>query len=378
MVQPYGLSLLQNYPEWLALSLMVGGFSMALTGVLYLAAKRYRLLPSIRDRDVHTEKKPRVGGVAMLLTVVVSLTTLLTIAPDKVSFGGQEIWGIDRSLIGILGGCLVLLVFGLWDDVSSLKPSTQLVGQVLAALVVIWGGVQVDYINIPFAETRLQLNGTTWFIPEFLGGGVIWPLSALFSLIWILLMINVMNFFDGLDGLAGSVGLVGAVILFFVCLRLGFIAPATLALLVFAAVAGFLPWNWYPSKIFMGTVGSQLLGFMLGVIAIISGAKVATAVLVLGIPLLDAVVVVGRRLLAGKSPFQADQRHLHHRLLHIGLSTPMVVIVITSCALIFGVVSLRTQDTNGKGLLTLALIAAMLVFIAVTYALEKRATRKVH
>lgn len=351
---------------------------MALTGILYLVARRFKLMPSIRGRDVHTEKKPRVGGVAILLTILIALVSFQTMAPEKLSFGGQMIWGIDRSLTGILVGMAVLLIFGLWDDVSSLKPGMQLLGQFFAATAVVWGGVQAEYINLPFGDVTIYLNKVAWLLPDWLGGGVVWPWAALFSYVWVLLMINVMNFFDGLDGLAGSVGATGAAILFFVCLRLGLTAPATLALILGAAVAGFLPWNWHPSKIFMGTVGSQLLGFMLAVVAIISGAKVATAVLVLGIPLLDAVVVVVRRLAAGKSPFQADQRHLHHRLLKIGLSTPYVVLVITSCALVFGVVSLRTHDAEGKGMLTLLLVLAMGIFIAITYALEQRASRKVH
>jgi UDP-GlcNAc:undecaprenyl-phosphate GlcNAc-1-phosphate transferase len=378
MVQPYGLSLLSQYPEWLAVLLMVGGLSMVLTGVLYLGAKRLKLMPTVRGRDVHTERKPRVGGVAILLTIFIAIIAFATASPDKLNFGGEVIWGIDRSLLGILVGMGVLLIFGLWDDVSSLKPSAQLLGQFLAATAVIWGGVQAEYINLPFGDATIYLNKVMWLIPDWLGGGVVWPWAALFSYVWVILMINVMNFFDGLDGLAGSVGATGAAILFFVCLRLGLVAPATLALILGAAVLGFLPWNWHPSKLFMGTVGSQLLGFMLGVVAIISGAKVATAVLVLGIPLLDAVVVIVRRLMAGKSPFQADQRHLHHRLLKIGLSTPRVVLVITGCSLALGLISLRTQNAEGKGLLTILLVVAMVVFIAVTYALEQRASRRVH
>lgn len=351
---------------------------MALTGVFYLVAKRMKLLPSIRGRDVHTERKPRVGGVAILTTILIAVLTIATVSPEKLSFGGEAFWGIDRALLGVLFGMAILLIFGLIDDIKSLKPWAQLLGQILAASAVIWGGVQAEYINLPLGGATIYLNKVAWEIPHWLGGGIIWPWAALFSYIWVILMINVMNFFDGLDGLAGSVGATGAAILFFVCLRLELIAPATLALILGAAVLGFLPWNWHPSKIFMGTVGSQLLGFMLGVVAIISGAKVATAVLVLGVPLLDALVVIVRRLIAGKSPFQADQRHLHHRLLHIGLSTPKVVLVITAISLAFGLFSLRTQDASGKGLLTVILVAAMVIFIAVTYALEQRAQRKVH
>jgi len=378
-MQPYGLSLLRQYPHWYLLVLGIAVGSLVVTGILYKLALARNLLPAIRGRDVHTIRKPRVGGVAMWIMAMISFILLaLPNSPfQHLSFGMAKVWGIDRSLLGIFLGMLVLLVFGLWDDIKGLRPWAQLIGQFLAATAIIWGGVQAEYIRLPF-DGILYLNHHAFTLPSWLGSASIWPLSALFSYLWVIAMINVLNFFDGLDGLAGSISVTSAAVLFFVCLRLGFLGPATLALVVFGIALGFLPWNWYPSKLFMGTVGSQMLGFLLAVTAIISGAKVATAILVLGIPLLDALVVIVRRLMAHKSPFEADQRHLHHRLMHIGLPVPYVVILINVLAVIFGLFALRTQNAAGKGLLTLVLIGCMVLFIVITYILERRVAKRVH
>jgi UDP-GlcNAc:undecaprenyl-phosphate GlcNAc-1-phosphate transferase len=232
-------------------------------------------------------------------------------------------------------------------------------------------GLTVSYIRLPFD----QVLSFDYLI--HIGSFAIPILSVFFVYFWVITMINVMNFFDGLDGLAGSMAMTASVILLLVSIRLGFIGAATLSVVLFGITAGFLPWNWHPSKLFMGTVGSQLLGFLLGVIAIISGAKVATAILVLGIPVFDAFIVIVRRLIAHQSPFSPDQRHLHHRLLKIGLPTPWVVILTNVVAVVFGILALRSQQTNAKGMLALLLVICIIGFLIITYVLERKATERV-
>ena len=304
---------------------------------------------------------------AMLVVILVIL--VLGKQNELLNFGP----GSGGAIYGILEGMGVIFLVGIIDDLYGLSPAWQLLGQVVAALCIVLNGVAVPFIRVPF-YTLWHLDGTRLHI--FGHSFPIW--ADLFTMIWVVTMMNVMNFFDGLDGLAASVALTGSAILVLVSLRLGvgFIGPATLSLIVLGCTAGFLPWNWYPSKLFMGTVGSQLLGFMLGTIAIISGGKVATAMLVLGIPFLDAFVVIGRRLLAHQNPFVADQRHLHHRLLKIGLSVPYVVLLINVVAVTFGIFALKLQGSNSKGVLMLVLVGCMLVFISITYLLERRASKK--
>lgn len=351
-----GLLLLSRYPHLWQTFLGVAVLSGALTGCAYFLAKRAQLLPAIRERDVHTVRKPRVGGVAMWIAVVVALVFLATGPTHALTdFGGNQ-------LIGILGGLCVILITGLIDDLYDLPWWGQITAQFLAASCLVAGGVGVPYVRVPLVGQVLFTSSV----------------SALFTLLWTVTMINVMNFFDGLDGLAGSVTLTASVILLIVALQFGYLSTATLTIVLAGAVAGFLPWNWHPSKLFMGTVGSQLLGFMLAIIAIVSGGKLATALLVLGVPVFDALIVVFRRVNAHQSPFHADLRHLHHRLLRIGLPVRGVVLLVNGVAVLFGVLALTFQQTNTKGLLTLLLMGVILLGIGVTYALEYRTLSRVH
>ena len=344
-------ALLASYPHLFSVFFGTALLSTVLTGLAYLLATRNSLLPAIRDRDVHTVRKPRVGGVAMVLTAVVALL-FINGGPNAELLHFQGTY----QLTGLLAGMLVILVTGLLDDVYELPWYGQLAGQFLTGACLVAGGIGVPYVRVPFYHLLA-------FTPI---------ISAIFTVLWTMTMINVMNFFDGLDGLAASVTLTASVILLLISLRFGYVATATLALVLAGITAGFLPWNWDPAKLFMGTAGSQLLGYLLAVLAIISGGKLATAVLVLGIPLLDAIIVVIRRLSAHQSPFHADQRHLHHRLRKIGIPVPWVVILTNGVAILFGSMALRSQAANGKGLLALLLLVCMLGVIFATYALERR------
>lgn len=369
------LELLRTYPHFAAIWLLTFAGSLLLTGGAYVLAKRLNLLPAIRQKDIHTKPKPRVGGVAMWLAAVIAFL-VIALGPQAslLQFGHTKLWGIDTALWGILSGMTVLLVVGLLDDIFDFTWQAQLASQFLAAVALVAFGVGINYIRLPFEHT-LYLNTLIVQMPHWLGGGhlVVW--SALFTIVWIMTIINVMNWFDGLDGLTGSISFTAALVLLLLSLNFGFTATATLSVVVSAVAAGFLPWNWYPSKIIMGTVGSQTLGFLLGVIAIISGGKLATAVLVLGIPFFDAIIVIARRLVDGVSPFKGDQRHLHHRLLKIGLPVPWAVILINAVAISFGALALSTQQATQKGLLTILVAVLMAVFIFITYALERRAER---
>jgi UDP-GlcNAc:undecaprenyl-phosphate GlcNAc-1-phosphate transferase len=354
MAEPSGLGILATYPGAWSLFLEVFIGANLVTGLLYWAAKKWNLMPAIRKRDVHKAPKPRVGGIAMWLVAVLAMVIIL-VGPRT------GILSFDPGVLhGVFGGLIVILVFGLLDDLLGLSAIWQFAGQLIAGASLVMGGLHIDYLRIPFFG-QVAVS-PTW--------------SAVFVIFWVVVMINAINLFDGLDGLAGSISLTASAFLLIVSLKLGFIGAATFCLILLGIAAGFLPWNWYPSKLFMGTVGSQLLGFLLGTIAVISGAKVATAVLVLGIPLFDAVSVVIRRLVAHQNPFKADQRHLHHRLLRIGLTPPQVIWITNGMAFCFGVFALSTQQANEKAILIFLLILSMFAFIALTYFLERRSFRE--
>jgi UDP-GlcNAc:undecaprenyl-phosphate/decaprenyl-phosphate GlcNAc-1-phosphate transferase len=376
-MQPWSISLLQGYPGWWQVLCVAIIGSVAMTWFGYRLAIKLGLALPPRERDIHDTKKPRIGGVAMLTAFMLIFYGIILTASDSSWFTvtGQQFYGLDRAYWGVGIGLIVIMIFGLWDDLRDLKPGWQLLAQAMAALALVWGNIQVPFVRIPFGAD-VALNTTMLHWPAVLGGGQIGLWSAVFTVIWTVVVINVVNLFDGLDGLAGSVASTAAVVLAIVCLRLGLIGPMVMALILAGVAIGFLFFNWYPSRLFMGTVGSQMLGYLLAVIAIISGAKVATAVLVLGIPVLDALVVVIRRIAAGVSPLQGDQRHLHHRLLRIGLSTPVVVVVITSMSVLFGGLALATSTAEQKAYITVGLLVSMVGFIAVTYILERMKTTR--
>jgi UDP-GlcNAc:undecaprenyl-phosphate GlcNAc-1-phosphate transferase len=187
-------------------------------------------------------------------------------------------------------------------------------------------------------------------------------------------MINTLNFLDGLDGLATGVTGIGALVVFGISVTSGGpeLAIALLAIILAGAALGFLPYNFYPARIFLGDSGSMFLGFMIGVVSIIGSAKIATALLVLGFPILDMGWVVIRRLIQRKSPFAADRGHLHHRLLDAGLKQWQAVLLLYFICTIFGLASLLLQGSREE-LIALVLLAGTITLgLVVIMASKKR------
>ncbi len=316
--------------------------------------------PAEAARKVHQKIMPRAGGIAIASAFVILSLILFPGAPT------QAYWGA-------LTASLMVFAIGLVDDIHRLSPWVKLVGQFGAALVAIVGfGLWVEVISNPLGQ-QIALNATriTFFRTAIPLG------SMLFSLIWLVGMTNTINFLDGLDGLASGVSAIAALILFLVSISPKINQPATaiLALILLGASLGFLRYNFFPAKIFLGDSGAYFLGMMLGSLAIISGAKLATALLVLGVPVIDALWSVVRRLAKGKSPFSADRGHFHYILLDAGLSQRQSVLVIYGLALAFGLVALIGGGmTKLLALITLAIIVALLM-VAFTLARRRRERR---
>ncbi|MDP2726028.1 MAG: MraY family glycosyltransferase, partial [Dehalococcoidia bacterium] len=199
-------------------------------------------------------------------------------------------------------------------------------------------------------------------------------LADIFAFIWLMLMINTMNFLDGLDGLAAGVGAIGAFIIFILSLLpiVNQPATATVALILAGCLLGFLCFNFNPASIFMGDGGSTFIGLSLATLAIIANGKIATTLLVLGLPLIDVALVVLRRIFIDRrAPWQGDRKHFHHRLLSIGLSQRQSVIVVYIFCSIFGSAALFLGSS--QKLLALGIMAlAMLSLFAVVIFLERR------
>jgi len=245
-------------------------------------------------RKVHTTAVPRVGGLAMAAGVL--LPALLTVP-------------LTASVRGILLGLLILLIFGLWDDRVALGYRTKLVGQVLA-------------VGVCMAVGRVQIGDVTFGEIDVLPGSC----ATLVTFVFLIGITNAVNLADGLDGLAGGMVLLCLCAVALFAAAEGKPNVTALCLIEGGAVLGFLRFNTHPARIFMGDSGSQVLGFTVGALALLatqgenSTVSPALPLLLLGLPILDTLTAMIRRIRAGKSPFAADSNHLHHRLLALGFT----------------------------------------------------------
>ncbi|HET8629136.1 MAG TPA: MraY family glycosyltransferase [Thermomicrobiales bacterium] len=305
-------------------TLMLLIFAVALAGALVgvpLAAQVGALVGLVdrpRPGEVQRRTLKRTGGYGIIVAFFLAVAVSLPFADrvDVTEFG---------RLAGLAFGAALLVPFAAWDDAKRLGPLPQLVAQIACAAVPVAFGVRLTSISSPFGGT---IPLPLWLIVPA-------------TLFWIVGMTNTLNWIDTMDGLAGGVSLIGAAVLFFASLRLGQYTIGLLPLALAGACLGFLAYNFPPARIIMGTGGSMFLGYALGVLSIIGGAKIATAALVLGIPIIDTALVIMQRLAGGRSPFHGgDGRHLVHRLLAAGLNVRQIVLLLYALTALFGSLSL--------------------------------------
>jgi UDP-N-acetylmuramyl pentapeptide phosphotransferase/UDP-N-acetylglucosamine-1-phosphate transferase len=304
-----------------------------------IVATKLGLLDQPAPRRVHQIPVPRSGGTAVFLAFTIGI--LITFILD-VPRNNPE---IERLLLVIGASALVVGVM-LYDDILGMAPLPKLLWQIGAAAIVVLPrfqgidhGIVINTFNAPFAgEVKLPAS-----------------FAVLFTLFWIVGMMNTINWVDGLDGLASSVTLVACAVLFAHTYFWPRSAPqftiSLLPLALGAAVIGFLWFNWHPAKVILGDAGANFLGFALAVISIIGGAKIATAMLALGLPILDVAWVIFYRVSHGRAPYEADRGHLHHRLLDGGWTQAQIVIFVSGVSALFGVCSLLLSDRLLKGAL---------------------------
>lgn len=278
---------------------------------------------------IHTYPVPRGGGLVIFLAICTSSALFLP---------------MDKHLAGILIGALILAILGFTDDKYNLNPYLRLIIQFIAASAPVLAGIGIAFINNPLGGGVIDLSHPQVVI-ELFGKHNIWLISDLFALLWIVTLMNFLNMgAKGVDGqLPGVVGIAASVI---AILSLKFSADITqwpviiLAAITSGAFFGFLPYNMYPQKIMPGFSGSNLAGYMLGILSILSTTKVGTLLVVLGVPLIDTGYTITRRILSGKSPVWGDRGHLHHKLLDLGLSKRQVAYFYWVSTGILGVLSL--------------------------------------
>jgi len=311
--------------------------------------------PKEAARKIHKKVMARGGGIAIYISFVLVTFALLTTFP--------------KEFIGLLVAGTMVLIIGLIDDIKRLSPWLKLGGQVLAAAIAAIGfGITISSITNPFGNTLVFDQPTTQLVILGLHLSFNWIAVAL-AVFWLVGMTNTINFLDGIDGLSGGVSAIAAGIIFLLSISTKVNQPETalVSIILMGGCIGFLIYNFYPAKIFNGDSGAYFLGMTLGILAIFSGAKLATAALVLGLPILDAVWAVLRRVVHGKSPFTADRGHLHYLFLDAGFSQRQAVLSIYLLCLIFGLVGILGSTSQKLiGIVVLIIVmAALLTGLAV-------------
>jgi len=289
-----------------------------------------------------TTAVPRGGGVPIFLGIVVSVLMFLP---------------LDRQLVSILIAMTLTLGVGIFDDLFDISPKLRLVTNITAAIIVVASGIGIAYISNPFGGVfdlsfiRIEFD---WFGPHS-----IWLISDLLAIFWIVWCMNITGWSGGVEGQLP--GFVGISALFIGLLGLKFSQDIQqwpviiLAGAVAGAYFGFLPFNFYPQTIMPGYSAKSLAGFSLGVLSILSGAKLATLFLLLAIPMLDAIFVIGRRYFQGRSLVKPDGQHLHHLLLRLGWSRQKIAILYWLVSLCLGLATLLL-NTQQKLYVFIALI----------------------
>jgi UDP-GlcNAc:undecaprenyl-phosphate GlcNAc-1-phosphate transferase len=301
-------------PYLVAALLAAAGVSFLLTPLVRRLAIRFDAVDLPGHRRVNTAPVPRGGGVAVaaaFILVTLGLLVVNTAAPFMSVPASVD----GDALVGLLLGGALAAAFGVVDDALDLRARWQFGGQLGLAVFAIAFGFVVDFVNNPFGPDRIRFVG---------------PYAIGFTVLWIAGMINSINFIDGLDGLSSGIGLIAAVTLGVISLtpQVGQPLVAVLCFALAGSLLGFLRWNFHPASIFVGTSGVMFIGYTLALLSILGTAKVAVAMLVLGVPIIDAFWIIVRRLVQGRSPFSPDRGHLHHRLLDIGLSHRQTVLLI--------------------------------------------------
>jgi UDP-GlcNAc:undecaprenyl-phosphate GlcNAc-1-phosphate transferase len=326
--------------------------SWLLTIVVKELALKYKIIDyPDEDRHQHKTPIPLLGGLGIFLTLVISLYAgRLAILSGKLQ---------PHHWLGVLLGAIILMIGGIIDDAKKLSSARQFIFPLLAAIVVVMGGVGIEKITNPFGGGFLYLN--SWIVP-------------LFSILWLLGMMYTTKLLDGVDGLVSSVGAVGSIVIFLFTMTTRYYQPdiAFAALMLAAACLGFLLLNWPPAKIFLGEAGALFIGYSLGVLSIISGGKIAIALLIMGIPILDVAWTIIRRLVARKNPFKSpDRKHLHFRLVDSGWSARATVVFYSLISLVFGLSALFLQS-KGKVITLLILGFLMAVLIIIFGFIDRR------
>lgn len=323
---------------YLALFLACFFLSVAITPLVKKLAIKIGATDKPDHRKVHQKIMPRMGGLAIYISFII----------------GFLVVGIVNEIsLPIMIGSTIIIITGVLDDRFTISPKLKLLGQLLAALVVVLNGVVIEYINLPFGG-----------MIEF---GI---LSIPITILWIVGITNAINLIDGLDGLAAGVSSIALITISGMAILKGDYFTFTLGILLLGSTLGFLVYNFYPAKIFMGDTGALFLGYMISILSLLGFKNVTMLsliipIIILGVPISDTFFAIIRRLL-NKSPISApDKSHLHHCLLRSGFSHRQTVLLIYGMAAMFSLAAFIFSQATIRGALLVILVLLLVIELLV-------------
>ena len=295
-------------------------------------------------RKVHKGPMPRIGGLAIYCGFMVSVLLMLNF--------GDLTPELANGVIGLLLGGTLIVIIGLIDDYKNLPAKVKLLGQILAACVVVYFDVRIDFITDPFGD---------YLYLEYL--------AAPATVFWIVGLTNTVNLIDGLDGLAAGVSTIASITIMLVALQENVMLVALFTAALAGAAIGFLRYNFNPAKIFMGDTGSMFLGFILAGVSVIGAVKstatiaLIVPILALGLPIMDTTFAIIRRYRGGVPIFKPDKGHLHHRLLDLGFSQRQAVLLMYVISALLGLSAVVLNEVSGGMSIVIVVCVLLVVFL---------------
>lgn len=319
--------------------------AFAMTPVAIKLAPKIGAIDVPKDgRRMHTKAMPRFGGLAIFTGTTISMTIFLT---------------FDQRIIGIIVGGVLIYILGILDDLRNLPARVKFMGQICIAIIMYMFDIRIEFITNFFGE------GKSYF-------GVV--LCFIITILWIVGITNTVNLIDGLDGLAAGTSAIASLCIAYVAYIHGMYLVSGSMLALAGGALGFLPFNFYPAKIFMGDGGSLYLGFMLATLSILGPVKSATIVaviipvLVLGLPIFDTAFAIFRRMVNKRPIMEADKGHLHHRLMSLGYGQRRATLMLYCVSGIMGVAAVTYSRGLWMETIGLFAISFLMIYIFLTDA----------
>lgn len=314
--------------------LLAALISYVLTPYIKTLAFKIGAIDKPDNRKVHKKIMPRLGGLAIYIAFMVGVISSLELTWD---------------IVGILIGGTVIVIVGVLDDKYQLPAKVKLLGQIVAACILVLFDIRIEWLNNPF--------GGYFYLDTFI--------SVPLTIFWVISFTNVVNLIDGLDGLAAGVSAIASVTVILVAVQMGYFHIAVMTAALAGGIIGFIRYNFNPATIFMGDTGSMFIGYMLAAVSVYGAVKTAATIalivpaIALGLPIMDTAFAIMRRYTNGRPIFQPDKGHLHHRLLAMGMNQKQAVLLMYGISAVLGIAAVLWAEVDG-------FYAALIIAVIIT------------